>query len=176
MVWWIAEQSSLCLVRSVGVFFVFPPDLGGQVLREPTLLLALKQFQPLEEVNAARHGAGFPCELAGAERRRPWSILTNITAHHELLCMAWHILPPFIDLLHYDGPLPTQCPCSAADRILKGLKTRQQFQPPPQRHMATISGSPVSGCCCSYTRVPPLLHRVFLHLCHLSVGSGSWGL
>ena len=76
VVYLMTEQALLCSARAVGLMLVFPEELGDQVLLE---------FQLLEGVGEARQGAGFRCQLARAEQRRPFGILFNITAPQDKL-------------------------------------------------------------------------------------------
>ena len=64
------EKGGLCL----GV----PEDLGGHQIRGPASIWQLREFQVLESVHDVRRGAGFLCQLANAEAKRPLGILTTL--------------------------------------------------------------------------------------------------
>ena len=114
----ILECSLVCERTDVDPILVFPEDLGGREHHGPASVWQLREFQVLECDHDARRGAGFLCQLAHAEQKRPLGILTILAALHADLCMGW---PKFVLIqndLRYVGPLPQRrdglwMPCSA---------------------------------------------------------------
>ena len=106
---------------------VFPEDLGGHKHHGPASVWQLREFQVLECDHDARRGAGFLCQLAHAEQKRPLGILTTLAALHSDLCMGW---PKFVldqNDLRYVGPLPRDCGCLAQHSPMVGCNTDQHF-------------------------------------------------
>ena len=71
---WILEQTLACKEKKVDCILVFPEDLGGHQHHGPASIWQLREFQLLECGHGARRGAGFLCQLAHAETKRPLSI------------------------------------------------------------------------------------------------------
>ena len=67
---------------------VFPEDLGGHEHHGPASVWKLREFQVLECDHDARRGAGFLCQLAHTEQKRPLGILSQ----------------RFIRIFAWDGP------------------------------------------------------------------------
>ena len=106
---------------------VFPEDLGGHKHHGPASVWQLREFQVLECDHDARRGAGFLCQLAHAEQKRPLGILTTLAALHSDLCIGW---PKFVldqNDLRYVGPLPRDCGCLAQHSPVVGCNTDQHF-------------------------------------------------
>ena len=101
---------------------VFPEDLGGHEHHGPASVWQLREFQVLECDYDARRGAGFLCQLAHAEQKRPLGILTTLAALHSDLCKGWPKFVPDQNGLRYVGPLPRDCGCLAQHSPMVGQK------------------------------------------------------
>ena len=73
--------------------FLVLEDLVGHEHHGSASVWQLREFQVLECDHDARRGAGFLCQLAHAEQKRPLGILTTLEALHSDLCMGW---PKFV--------------------------------------------------------------------------------
>ena len=124
---WILECFLLCERAKVDSILVFPEDPGGHEHHGPAAVWQLREFQVLECDHDARRGAGFLCQLAHAEQKRPVGTLTTLAALHSDLCMGW---PKFVldqDELRYVGPLPRDCGCPAQLSPMVGYNPEQIF-------------------------------------------------
>ena len=124
---WILECSLSCERAKVDSILVFPEDLGGHKHHGSASVWQLREFQVLECDHDARRSAGFLCQLAHAEQKRPLGILTTLTALHSDLSMGW---PKFVldqNDLRYVGPLPRDCVCLAQHSPIVGCNTDQHF-------------------------------------------------
>ena len=110
---WILECSLSCERTKVDSILVFPDDLGGHQHHGPASVWQLREFQVLECDHDARRGAGFLCQLAHAEQKRPLGILTTLAALQSDL--------------RYVGPLPQDCGCLAQHSPMVGCNTDQHF-------------------------------------------------
>ena len=122
---WILECSQVCERANVGSILLFLEDPGGH--HGPASVWQLREFQVLECDHDARRGAGFLCQLAHAEQKRPLGILTTLAALHSDLCMGW---PKFVldqNDLRYVGPLPRDCGCLAQHSPMLGQNTDEHF-------------------------------------------------
>ena len=72
---WILEQTLASKQKKVDCMLVCPEDLGGHQHHGPASIWQLRDFQVLECDHDARRGAGFFCQLAHAETKRPGSFL-----------------------------------------------------------------------------------------------------
>ena len=66
-----------------------PEDFGSHSIADPSSICSLREFQLLGGVSDVRRGAGFLCQLAGAEHRHPIGLITNLTRHHDDILMSW---------------------------------------------------------------------------------------
>ena len=124
---WILECSLLCERAKVDSILVFLEDLGRHEHHGPAVVWQLRECQVLECDHDARRGAGFLCQLAHAEHKRPLGILTTLAALHSDLCMGW---PKFVldqNELRYFGPLPRDCGCPTQHSPMVGYNSDQQF-------------------------------------------------
>ena len=124
---WILECSLVCERAKVDSILVLLEDLGGHEHPGPASVWQLREFQVLECDHDARRGAGFLCQLAHAEQKRPLGILTTLrsASFGSLHGMA----QVFLDRneLRYVGPLPRDCGCPTQHSPMVGYNTDQQF-------------------------------------------------
>ena len=85
------------------------------------------EFRLLEGVGDPRRGAGFLCQLAGADERRPFGVLNNFRYLQDKLFMDWPVFISMGNSLYFDGPLPGERPCPAAQQSCKGLDEHEVF-------------------------------------------------
>ena len=124
---WILECSLLCERAKVDSILVFPEDPGGHEHHGPASVWQLREFQVLECDHDARRGAGFLCQLAHAEQKRPLGILTTLAALHSDLCVGWSKFVLDQNELRYVGPLPRDCGCPTQHSPMVGYNTDQHF-------------------------------------------------
>ena len=102
---WFTEQAVRCEVSRVHVVLLFPEDLGGDNTEGPSSLWCMQEIRDLDGLHEARRGAGFLCQLAGVERRRPLGILCNLPALQQELYLGWPAFSQVQELLEHTGPL-----------------------------------------------------------------------
>ena len=124
---WFLECSLACKKKKVDCVLVFPEDLGGHQIRGPASIWQLREFQVLESVHDVRRGAGFLCQLANAEAKRPLGILTTLAKLQTELCMGWPRFEIHAEILHYVGPLPRDCGCPNQHSPMIGQSTDHHF-------------------------------------------------
>ena len=135
---WFAEQALRCEVVRVPMVLTFPEDFGGDSTEGPSSLWCMQEIRDLEGLHEARRGAGFLCQLAGADQRRPLGILCNLPALYQDLLLGW---PVFSQVQEYAGPLPKACPCKIPHSPMVGVSADQQFFPQAGLCSESVSGS-----------------------------------
>ena len=113
--------------EKVDCVLVFPEDLDGHQIRGPASIWQLREFQVLESVHDVRRGAGFLCQLANAEAKRPLGILTTLAKLQTELCVGWPRFEIHAEILHYVGPLPRDCGCPNQHSPMIGQSTDHHF-------------------------------------------------
>ena len=124
---WFAEQALRCEVVRVPMVLTFPEDFGGDRTKGPSSLWCMQEIRDLEGLHEARRGAGFLCQLAGADQRRPLGILCNLPALHKNLILGWPAFSQVQEFLEYTGPLPKVCPCKVPHIPMVGVTVDHRF-------------------------------------------------
>ena len=124
---WFAEQTWRCEVMRIPLVLVFPEDFGGDAVSGPSPLWCMQELRDLEGLHEARRGAGFLCQLAGADLKRPLGIFSNLPALQRGLRLGWPHFSHDKGLLVYSGPLPRTCPCKSAHPRMLGISSGQVF-------------------------------------------------
>ena len=68
----MGSPNKLCRAR-----LVFPEDFGGNAVSGPSSLWCMQELRYLEGLHEARRGAGFLCQLAGTDAKRPLGIFSQ---------------------------------------------------------------------------------------------------
>ena len=85
---------------------------GGSWSKKPrahpgfSSLLDFLDVRAVDGVNDIQRGAGFHCQLAGSNHRRPLGLYTNLSSRHSRMHRGWPSLFHLGSDLYYDGPLP----------------------------------------------------------------------
>ena len=87
----------------------------------------MQELQDLEGFHEARRGAGFLCQLAGADQRRLLGIFSNLPSLQQDLQPGWPVFSQNKELLVYKGPLPKACSCKSAHLLMIGVTADQKF-------------------------------------------------
>ena len=82
---WFTEQALQCVVVRIPLLLVFPEDFGGDAVSGPLSLWCTRELRDLEGLHEARRGAGFLCQLAGADVKRPLGIFSNLPDLQQVL-------------------------------------------------------------------------------------------
>ena len=113
----VPQQALSCRSTKVSLHSVFPEDLGHPITG-PASTWSLREFQLLEGVNDAYRLAGYLCRVAGAEHKRPISVLSTSQKLNLVLSN---------DSLSYRGPLPLTCGCLRNHTAFHGLSDQGDF-------------------------------------------------
>ena len=126
-IYWVAEQTLRCEVIRVPLVLIFPEDFGGDKETGPSSLWCMQELRDLEGLHEARRGAGFLCQLAGADQKRPLGIFSNLPSLQQDLQPGWPVFSQNKELLVYKGPLPKTCSCKSAHLPMIGVTADQKF-------------------------------------------------
>ena len=124
---WVVEQSLQCPSKFIGLYIIFPEDLGGHCVHGPSSIWVLREFRFLEGVRDVRRAAAYMCQFTRSEYKRPTGILSNCTSFRPLLFLGWPTLLEVQDSLKYKGPLPLSCSCGREHPPLIGLADDSSF-------------------------------------------------
>ena len=117
----------MCQASYMSLNLLFPEDLGGHPTDGPTSIWSLRELQLLEGVNDAHRVAGYLCRIAGAEHKRPISVLSTGTKFGDEFFRGWPHLTLLDDRLSYRGPIPLSCGCSQGHIALRGSNDQGDF-------------------------------------------------
>ena len=91
---------------------IFLEDFGGHATTGPASLWSLQDLRSLHGRYDASRGATFLCRIAGADRKGPLGIFTNLPGLQNAIVSGWPDLKRHGNVLHHLGPLPKSCGCS----------------------------------------------------------------
>ena len=126
---WVAEQTLHCPSKKVGLNIICPKDLGGHISHGPSSLWALREFQLLEGTRDARRAAGYPCQIRGADYKRPIEVLSTCAPLRNRMSMGWPLLERVQDKFVCKGPLPLRCYCGREHTPLIGVSDSDSSPP-----------------------------------------------
>ena len=124
---WFTEQALHCEVMRIPLVLVFPEDFGGNAVSGPSSLWCMQGLRDLEGFREARRGAGFLCQLAGADLKRPLGIVSNLPELQRDLRLGWPTFSQDKELVMYTGPLSKTCPCKIAHLPMVGISSNHKF-------------------------------------------------
>ena len=87
----------------IGFTLIFPEDLGGHISHGPSSLWALREFQLFEGTRDARRAAGYPCQIMGADYKRPIGVLSTCAPLRKRMSLGWPLLEKVQDKLVFQG-------------------------------------------------------------------------
>ena len=127
IVTWFLEPAALWSRRKVGVLQIFPEDMGRHVHNRPASIWSNTQLRKRDGVSDVQRGAAFPCQIAGAEPRRPVGLFTNLVWVKSQMALGWPRLYKLDKQFYHDGPLPASCSCTKLHVPLRGTDAHEEF-------------------------------------------------